>query len=232
MTLTPICSYISRIATISLLLLSAVTIHAQNGNRQGKNTLTEADTIPFFRGMAVSLDLVGIGQMTLGDYGQYEAAARVNLRDKYFPVIEIGMGKADTYDVNSSLSYKTSAPYARVGIDFNVMKNKHDINRIYVGGRYAFTSFKYDVSGATVKDPVWGDDVDYNYTDNSANCHWLEFVAGIDAKIWGMFRLGWSVRYKHKLITKDPEIGKPWYIPGYGREGDRLGATFNIIFEL
>ena len=61
----------------------------------------------------------------------------------------------------------------------------------------------------------------------------MEFVAGIDAKIWKMVRLGWSVRYKRRLSNKDPEIGKPWYVPGYGKEGgSRIGASFNLIFEL
>lgn len=230
----PICSFTSRaLATISLLLLCTLGLAAQSSRPTGgKTTLSESDTIPLFRGVAVSFDLVGVGQMALGDYGQYEAAARLNLRDRYFPIIELGMGKADTSDPNTTLHYTTSAPYARLGIDFNVMKNKHDINRVYVGGRYGFTSFKYDVDGTSVNDPVWGDGVEFNYKDNSANCHWLEFVAGIDARLWGNLRLGWSVRYKRQLSKRDAPIGKAWYIPGFGRDGDRIGATFNVIFEL
>ena len=204
-----------------MLLLMPLALQAQN--HKGK-TLTDRDTIPLFRGVAVSFDLVGVIQSGLGDYGQYEAAARLNLRDRYFPVVELGVG--------SGLRYKTSAPYGRVGVDFNVLRNKHDVNRVYVGGRYGYTSFKYDVDGTAVKDPVWGDDVEYSYKDNSANCHWLELVAGVDARIWGPLRLGWSLRYKRKLTAKDPAIGKAWYIPGYGRYDDRIGGTFNVIIEL
>ena len=190
-----------------MLLLMPLALQAQN--HKGK-TLTDRDTIPLFRGVAVSFDLVGVIQSGLGDYGQYEAAARLNLRDRYFPVVELGVGHADADDVDSGLRYKTSAPYGRVGVDFNVLRNKHDVNRVYVGGRYGYTSFKYDVDGTAVKDPVWGDDVEYSYKDNSANCHWLELVAGVDARIWGPLRLGWSLRYKRKLTAKDPAIGKAW----------------------
>lgn len=225
----PICSFTSRLLAISLLLIATLSATAQ----QQKRMVAEPDTIPLFRGVAVSADLAGIAQLALSDYGQYEAALRVNLRDKYFPVIELGMGKADANDVATNLTYKSTAPYGRIGMDFNVMKNKHDINRVYVGGRYAFSSFDFDVSSPGITDPVWGDVVEYAHKGNKATWHWMEFVAGIDAKIWKMVRLGWSVRYKRRLSNKDPEIGKPWYVPGYGKEGgSRIGASFNLIFEL
>lgn len=97
-----------------MLLLMPLALQAQN--HKGK-TLTDRDTIPLFRGVAVSFDLVGVIQSGLGDYGQYEAAARLNLRDRYFPVVELGVGHADADDVDSGLRYKTSAPYGRVGVD-------------------------------------------------------------------------------------------------------------------
>lgn len=56
--------------------------------------MVKKDTIPLFRGLAVSGDLVGIAQLAFGDYGQYEVALRVNLKDKYFPIIELGYGKS------------------------------------------------------------------------------------------------------------------------------------------
>ena len=124
------------------MLLNA---HAQGGSK--KNIIAEtADSIPLFRGVAVSVDLVGPAEMMFGDYGQYEAAARINLKDKYFPVVELGWGKANAEDVATQLTYKTNAPYVRAGMDFNLMKNKHDIYRLLGGVRYAYTSFKYDVN--------------------------------------------------------------------------------------
>ena len=223
------CSFISRLLFISWMASCTLTAWGQQRGKQ----LTESDTIPFFRGMAVSVDLAGVAQRALSDYGQYEAALRINLRDKYFPVVEIGMGEADANDVTTGLTYKCRAPYARIGVDFNVMKNKHDVNRVYVGGRYAFSSFNFDVLGDAVRDPIWGDVSDFNHTDNKASCHWLEFAAGIDAKIWKMIRLGWSVRYRRRMSNKEAAIGSPWYIPGYGSEGgSRIGATFNLAFEL
>ena len=150
MTLKRISSYISRIAAFSvalLLLMSALPVSAQKktATNQTKNktvtnqakkklgakAVAEKDTVALFRGVAVSADLIGAAQLALSDYGQYEAALRINLRDKYFPVLELGYGKADADDPSTKLSYKTSAPYVRIGLDFNIAKNKNYDYRIY-----------------------------------------------------------------------------------------------------
>lgn len=212
-------------------MVNNIQASAQQKNKQTAEAPT--DTIPLFRGVAVSADLAGIAQIAFSDYGQYEAALRINLKDKYFPIIELGYGQANSENIISKLSYKTKAPYGRIGMDFNLMKNKHDIYRIYGGFRYAYTSFKFDVEGIGITDPVWGDQVEYSAKGIKASYHWLEAVFGLDAKIWGPIRLGWSFRYKRRLIHNDGSIGSTWYVPGYGKQGGtRLGGTFNVSIEL
>ena len=227
-----ISSFISRAAAISLLL----TVCLQASSQEAKQKMpqpTESDTIPLFRGIAVSADIVGLAQLAFSDYGQYEAAMRINLRDKYFPVFEIGYGKADANDVATKISYKTNAPYFKAGLDFNIAKNKHDAYRLYAGARYAFTTYKFDVSAEGITDPVWGGDVPFGAEDVSCSYHWLEGVFGVDAKIWGPLRLGWSFRYRRRLFHNDGTVGNTWYVPGFGKQGgSRLGGTFNVIFEL
>lgn len=192
----------------------------------------KGDTTAFFRGIAVMTDLVGPAQLAFGDYGQLEAAVRLNIKDKYFPIVELGLGKADAEDAATRLSYKTSAPYGRVGVDFNLMRNKHDDYRVYGGVRYAYTNYKFNLFCSDVTDPIWGDSADFMVKDVKCYYHWLEFVFGIDAKMWGPIRMGWSARYKRRLFHDDGNVGRPWYVPGYGKQGNaRLGGTFNIIIE-
>jgi len=131
-------------AVIFLLLMGGVTAHAQN--QQKKMDAVTEDTIPLFRGMTVGVDIIGPVQLMVSDYGQYEASLRINLKDKYYPIFELGYGKADASDESTRINYKTSAPYFRIGVDWNLLKNKHDIYRLFGGFRYGFTSFKYDVS--------------------------------------------------------------------------------------
>lgn len=231
MTQKRISSYISRIAAISLLLLSFATTAAAQKKQKAKEAA--ADTVALFRGIAVSADLAGLVQQALSDYGQYEAALRINLKDKYFPVVELGYGTADADDPSTKLSYKTSAPYGRVGLDFNIARQKHDDYRIYAGVRYAMTYYKFDMKANGMKDPIWKDDVRFEANGVKANYHWLEGVFGVDAKIVGPLRLGWSLRYRRHLFGDNGTVGNTWYVPGYGKQGgSKFGGTFNVTFEL
>ena len=92
-----------------------------------RRTLPEPkDTLPTFRGIQVMGDVVGLVMLGVSDYGQYEGGLRVNLKDKYFPVIELGLGKAYHHNDVTQTDHKTSAPYGKVVIDFNVLNNKPD----------------------------------------------------------------------------------------------------------
>ena len=177
-------SFIRRLA-ISLLLLVVAT----SAQAQLKFFTLQKDSIPLFRGFAVSFDMVGAGMVMLSDYGQYEAALRVNLHDEWFPIVEAGIGKANHDDEVTFLHYNTSAPYFKIGIDKNMLKDKHGPNRLYVGLRYGFTSYKIDISRPDYQDPVWQWDTSYSMTDVACKYHWAEIVVGVDAKIFGPLHL-------------------------------------------
>ena len=221
---------ISRAAISTLLALGALSANAQGLKQQTERP----DTTRFFRGLQVMADVVGPIQLAVSDYGQYEAALRINFKDKYFPVFELGYGTANHEDDPvTHVAYKTSAPYGKVGMDFNIMKNKHDIYRVYIGARYAFTTFKYDVASPVLTDPVWKDPAAIQLNNVSASYHWAELLFAVDAKIWGPLHLGWSVRYRRRLAHNDGDAGNVWYVPGFGKTGNsRLGGTFNIIINL
>ena len=212
-----------------LMLTMALTSQAQL-----KMFSVENDSVPFFRGFAVSFDLVGPAMLILGDHGEYEAALRINLHDQWFPIFEAGIGKAnhDKDDV-TEITYKTTAPYFRVGMDWNILKNKHQANRMYAGFRYAFTSYKVDIIREDLPDPVWQSHTGFGVKDMKCNMHWAEIVFGIDAKIFGPLHLGWNVRYKRRIAHKDGDLGTTWYVPGFGiNDKDNLTANFNVIIDI
>ena len=148
-----ISSSISRL-TVSLLLLLVGM-----GSTQAQVTkmfTLEKDSIPLFCGFSVSFDLVGPAMLMLSDHGEYEGALRINLHDQWFPIFEVGIGKANhEKDEVTEITYKTTAPYFRIGMDWNILRNKHQSNRMYAGFRYAFTSYKVDIIREDLPDPVW-----------------------------------------------------------------------------
>lgn len=219
-----------------LLLATAQQASAQDVRKDALEKLRRKqlnDSIPFFRGFQIKADMVGLIQKMVSDYGQYEVGLRVNLKDKYFPVLELGIGSANHTNIITETSYNTSAPYGKIGADFNILKNKHDIYRMYVGARYAYTSFKFDIDHTDIPDPVWGGFTPFSHHDISASYHWIEALASVSAKIWGPLHLGWSARYKLRVRYNDGELGNVWYVPGYGIKGtSRLSGTFDVILEL
>ena len=128
MTLRPFISTSIRRLAISLALLMASTA----ASAQMKFFTMQKDSVPLFRGFAVSFDLVGVGMLMFSDRGQYEAALRINLHDEWFPILEAGIGKANSDDEMTRIHYSTSAPYFKLGIDRNLLKDKHGPNRLYV----------------------------------------------------------------------------------------------------
>ena len=194
----------------------------------------EADSVPLFRGIAVGVDVAGAAQLQLGDYGQLEAMLRVNLHDQYFPTLEVGLGKAKhDEDLVTGISYRTSAPYFRIGADVNILKKKHTGNRAYIGLRYGFTSYKVDISSPAFTDPIWQWDTHFNVIDEKCSQHWAEVLFGIDAKVVGPLHLGWSARYRRRIAHNDGKTEKTWYVPGYGiQESTRLGYTFNLLIDI
>ena len=104
---------------------------------------------------------------------------------------------------------------------------------MYGGLRYAFTKYKVDLERENFEDPVWQWDTSFGVKEEPCNYHWFEAVLGVDAKIFGPLHLGWSVRYKRRIAHKDGIIGRSWYVPGFGLDGDtRLGGTFNVIIDI
>lgn len=200
---------------------------------EAATALLAAKQMPLMAGISVSVDVAGAVMALATPYGQYEAAARLNMKGRFFPTVEVGWGTSDHTNETSELHYKVNAPYFRLGMDYNVAKDVQSGNRIFVGLRYAFTSFKYDIDGPDIIDPVYGTITPFHFTGVKGGTQWAEVVAGLEAKVWGPLHLGWSVRYRMRLHNRRTDLDNAWYIPGYGKNDTHaLGGTFNVIFDI
>lgn len=181
----------------------------------------------------MSANLAGALLSAVSSYGEYEGAVRVNLRGKYFPVVEGGIGYSDHTDAATSLHYRTSSPFFRVGADYNVLKDKTSCNRALAGVRIGYSSFSYDVSGEDITDPYWNTSVPYDFRSLHASQLWIELVGGVETQIWKCLHLGWTVRYKNRISASHDDIGEAWYVPGFGKNGTTaIGVTFNLIIDI
>ena len=103
---------------IGLPLLAQQQRPAQTPKRdQKKKEVAEIDTIPLYNGTYVGVDLYGIGSKLLGgDFMSSEVSVAVNLKNKFIPTIEFGMGGTDTWS-ETGIHYKSKmAPFFRIGV--------------------------------------------------------------------------------------------------------------------
>lgn len=218
-------------------------------NRKEEKKVAVPDTIPFYNGTYVGIDVYGLGANFLGsDFASSELQVGVNLKNRFIPTLEIGMGGTDTWS-ETGIHYRTKAtPYFRIGADYNVMARKKEKNSyLYVGLRYGMSAFKYDVATLPVSDPIWGDNignssltddfwkgnVPFDHPGMKATVQWMEIVLGVKVRIYKNFNMGWSIRMKYKLGASSGEYGDPWYVPGFGKyKSNTMGLTYSLIYRL
>lgn len=188
----------------------------------------------FFQGVSLSVDLVQPTMLQFSDFGGVEAALRVNLKNTLFPVVEMGYADGEKCDDNTDITYSVSAPYFKAGFDINMLRDKWQDNKFFVGLRYGFTTFNYDMSGPAVEDPIWGGTEPFGYDGISCTVHTVEVVGGVQVKIWSKFHMAWLVRYKRILTQTDNVYSQPYYIPGYGTTtgGCAWAFTYSLTFDL
>ena len=61
-------------------------------NKKGKQVVVEEEPRPLFGGVAATVDLVGFVMKAAGSWANMEVGARFNFREKYFPLVELGIG--------------------------------------------------------------------------------------------------------------------------------------------
>lgn len=228
--------------TAALFVFALAELHAQGqdvGTTEPKpmkyvEVHIEEPKLALFQGFTLGVDILNPILYALGDYGHAEAQLRLNLRNTWLPAFEAGFGQCDKTDANSLIHYKTSAPFFRIGVDYNILKNKWQDNRLTVGMRYGLSTYNYDMSGPEVKDPIWGGAASFDNKGIHATSQWLEVVIGVQAKLIKNIHMGWTMRYKQELNTTKSIFAKPYYIPGYGNtvSSSAWGMTYSLFFDL
>lgn len=223
------------------LLISLLLLLPFSGSSQEKATVEETEksgkTSMFsFNGIGVSADMFGFAYSLLDEYTSAEIAVEANFGNRFYPIAEIGLGWCDTQDETTGIKYKTTAPYYKVGLNYNFFTNKEKPDPdhyIYGLARFAWTSFDYDVETPPITDPVWGGTASLDLEGVGGSCSWAEIGAGIKVKIFKGLHMGWSIRYKVRLSDKKGSNSNMWYIPGFGiNKSTTFGGTYSIIYEI
>jgi len=215
---------------ISLLLLFCViSVRAQ----EKKDSTKLAKTL-LLNGVTVQADIASlIGSiLSKGETYSTEGSVQIDLKHKYYPVVELGFGGANKLSADN-IGFKANGLFGRIGVDINLLKQKKDAkpsnNLFLAGARIGITNFSYDITNVSITDNYWGGTEILNYPNQYATKVWFEIVAGVRVEVFKNIFMGWTVRNKN-LLNQDTEGNiSSWYIPGFGING---GSTWGFSYTL
>ena len=188
---------------------------------------------PLFNGLSVNVNILdGIANLFGQSYGNYEIAAELDLHNRFFPVWEIGIGHADNTPEGLNFTYRNKASlYNRVGMNYNFGYNKTAMSFFYIGIRYGFSFFTYDIDNILVESPFWGESEKLQITGQKSWAHWGELLGGLRVQVYKNFYMGWTVRYRLMFSHKKNTYSQPWYIPGFGTDSSPFGFTYTVGYR-
>lgn len=164
----------------------------------------------------------------------FEISVDYEIARNFYVTAESGGQK---YRFTDSLyNYNSDGYYTRLGLDYNILKNRADnqYEMVFAGFRYGFSRFTQSADNITIRENYWGPGPVTEMPQSSIAAHWIEVATGVRAELFKNVFIGWSFRWRILLYqTKIPEM-KPIYIPGFG-SGDKrsvIGFNYYVYFRI
>lgn len=165
-------------------------------------------------------------------HASFDLHAELSLYNWIFPVIEAGIGFADSRPENGNFHYVGKPSfYTKIGLNYNFLYKSNPDYQVFLGLRGGFSSFTYEIRDISVNAPYWNQSSDFSILNQNASAFFGEILAGVKVRIYRNFSLGWSVRFHFKFHTSSPLNSNPWFIPGFGTNSP-LTATFSAIYHI
>lgn len=182
---------------------------------------------PLYNGVSIGVNFADAILMAAGQkYGSFDVWADVSLHNWFFPILEAGIGFANSTPENNNYSYQTRPSfYTKVGINYNFLYKSNSDYQCFLGLRAGYSNFSYEVKDIFISSDYWGEHQNLTLKGLHGHAFYGEALAGIKVKIVDRFSIGWSIRYHFKFKTISNSLSTPWFIPGYG-------ATSPISFSL
>lgn len=199
----------------------------------------------WYKGFFLDVDVVEPVMSAIGDskHKGANASLSVNLKNTFFPTVLVGYA---SYDASSDYSnyvvqpddytYKVKGPYFKAGLDFNMIKSvKRFKPTCFIGVRYAFSVYDYDILNVAVAQPEWGSSSTISVSDNTF-AQWGEFLGGVRVPVYNRLYLGFEGCYKWSFSPRTDHFRNnegtsvainQSYAPGFG---DKNGVTWGLRY--
>lgn len=187
---------------------------------------------PLVNSASVSVNVWDPIMRVLGQkYGLVEFSAEFNMHNRYIPVFDFGLGKANNTPDGNNYTYRSPmAPYFRIGMNYNFLYNSSPDYMAMAGIRYGFSPFSYSVDGTSLNSGYWQEQEGIVIPSQNVTAGYFMILFNLRVKVSGPIYVGWSFNYHTILHESKTPHGKPWYIPGYGTRGSSVGGAFSVTY--
>ena len=174
-------------------------------------------------GIRIGTDLISIGKTRYVEtFTGWEVNADIDFY-RYYLAVDYGAGGRHYYPDGGE--YINDGRYYRVGVDVNFLKKDPDKNMFFIGARFGHSVFSEDFTIVLI-DPTWGP-LNRHYVNSDTKAHWLELTTGLRVRMWKIFWMGYTARFKFGLKTSDTPEMLPGDVPGFGRTDKETMWGFN-----
>lgn len=231
------------------IIFCFLPLHAQNGTANSQLPDTVGYKQPY--GIRAGIDLSRPVLSFLDeDYTGLEFTGDYRLTHKLYLAAELGnekktrqeeLGNVEDGNTAELYNFTTSGSYLKLGVDYNTYENWYGMNNaIFIGGRYAVSSFSQTLNNYAIYDSnrYWAEDTFLQAGTapeefGSLNATWLEFIFGVKAELFANIYLGASVRLGFLISNKESERFPNLWIPGFNKVTDnsKFGVGYNYTIS-
>ncbi len=187
-------------------------------------------------GLRAGIDLSRTLLSFLGDdYTGLEIVGDYRLTQRLYLASELGNEEKTKQE--DLYNFTTSGSYFKLGVDYNTYENWYGMNNsVYIGGRYAFSTFSQTLNNYQIFDSnrYWNPDgfaLGSSEAEefSSLSASWIEVVLGLKVELFANIFLGASVRLGYLISDKASDNFPNLWIPGFNKitDGSSFGAGYN-----
>ena len=222
---------------IYIFIFSLFTINFIAGqqieNKKTDSTIVKKKLINIDK-LSIGIDLYNPIYSSINDDDlSYEIITSLRVIEDLSIVSELG--SLDKYIEDENVNFTSTGEYIKFGFDYNLFNNWSGMdNSIYLGIRFATSSFNNKIENYTVRNPdsYWSNNVlngfeTINHSNQNAN--WFEFLVGIKVETIKNIYFGISLRLNRLISNSSPNNFTNLYIPGFNKVTDdnSWGSGFN-----
>lgn len=195
---------------------------------KGADTVSKATTEKIGR-IGIYVDYLNfIGQL-IGDNKKYEGGVHLTVYRKFLLAAEGGIITLQPKSAIRNGEYRAEGKIWKVGADFAINYNKEKDSKIYLGFRYANSSF-IDEGYYEVASVLWPT-LKKSFSRNNLDAQWYEVLFGTEGHIFNGFYTGWTIRYRIRADQPDLFAIPVYSIPGFGNANTKTALAFSMYLK-